>query len=228
MFGDILHGLCLLVLATYVCRNRAALLKENSILAPLVQVRYMLLLMGFFSTYNGLIYNDYAGMNLNLFGTCYKVNGTGNHNHLPQFDVYRQTCTYPFGIDPAWQGSLTFVNSLKMKLSVIIGYLHMSLGLILMALNHQYNSNTLGLFCKFVPQMLFLTCTFGYMDVLIITKWLQVWEPSSTAPSIINTMISMVLGLGRVEGVNLFYGQSTLQLTFIIVAIICVPWMWLP
>lgn len=32
----------------------------------------MVLLMGFFAFYNGIIYNDFAGISLNLFGSCYQ------------------------------------------------------------------------------------------------------------------------------------------------------------
>lgn len=155
----------------------------------------MLLMMGFFSIYCGFIYNDYAGMSLNLFGSCYKL--TSKH------------CTYQFGIDPAWGGSLAFVNSFKMKLSVIIAYLHMGLGITLMALNHRYNNNRLGIIAKFIPQILFLTCTFGYMNLLILVKWNTHWSPSDSPPSIINTMISMVLHFGAVqEGTQLYRFQG--------------------
>ena len=88
-----------------------------------------------------------------------------------------------------------------MKLSVIIAYLHMGLGLFLMALNHRNNGNRLGIIAKFLPQMLFLTCSFGYMDILIIVKWLKTYE---NPPSIINAMISMFLGFGKVEGEALY------------------------
>ena len=40
-------------------------------------------------------------------------------------------CVYPFGIDPAWYGAvkeISFINSLKMKISVILGVSHMLLG----------------------------------------------------------------------------------------------------
>jgi V-type H+-transporting ATPase subunit a len=50
-------------------------------------------------------------------------------------------CVYPIGIDPMWavaSNELAFINSLKMKLSVIIGVLHMSFGVILKALNSKY------------------------------------------------------------------------------------------
>lgn len=38
---------------------------------------------------------------------------------------------------------------------------------------------------------------FGYMDFLIIFKWLKPWQPyDSNAPSIITTMINMPLKMG--------------------------------
>ena len=80
------------------------------------------------------------------------------------------------GIDPGWQYSLDFTNSFKMKLSVIIAYLQMSLGLVLSALNYAHSKNFAGIIFKFIPQFLFLSCIFGYMDFLIVYKWLQPWK----------------------------------------------------
>ena len=34
-------------------------------------LRYMVLMMGFFAVYCGWVYNDFLGMNLNIFGSCY-------------------------------------------------------------------------------------------------------------------------------------------------------------
>lgn len=117
MFGDMLHGGCLLLLGLYLCRY-----KLTGDWKPLVDVRYMILLMGLFAFYNGIIYNDFGGVQLNLFGSCYSLD---DQLLLPPPGTtiyYHKECTYSFGIDPAWQGELAFVNSFKMKLSVIVAY----------------------------------------------------------------------------------------------------------
>jgi V-type H+-transporting ATPase subunit a len=63
-------------------------------------------------------------------------------------------CVYPVGIDPAWymgSNELAFLNSLKMKLSVILGVLQMSLGICMKAFNASYFKNKLDFFFEFVP-----------------------------------------------------------------------------
>jgi V-type H+-transporting ATPase subunit a len=134
MFGDILHGGCLLLLGIYLCNNNWRL-KGNADYQTLLELRYMILLMGFFSCYNGFIYNDFAGMTLNIFGSCYSIQGATLPPPGETMYYTKKDCTYPFGVDPAWQGSLAFVNSLKMKLSVIIAYLHMTCGIFINGLN---------------------------------------------------------------------------------------------
>ena len=50
-------------------------------------------------------------------------------------------CVYPFGLDPIWSistNSLNYVNSLKMKLSVILGVVHMLVGVFVKASNANY------------------------------------------------------------------------------------------
>lgn len=50
---------------------------------------------------------------------------------------------------------------------------------------------------EFVPQFLFMTCTFGYMCVLVILKWLtnyHGWE--NQAPSIVGIFINFT---GKIE-----------------------------
>ena len=117
MFGDIGHGLIMFLFAIALCAFEEKLrpLKELEIL---LTMRYCLLLMGFFATYMGLIYNDFMSMPLSLFGpSCYKEAGKINIKK-------DETCVYPFGFDPVWMNSandIPYYNSFKMKTSVIIG-----------------------------------------------------------------------------------------------------------
>jgi len=72
MFGDILHGALLFIFSTYLCYSSH---KEGSLLYEFSKMRYLLLLMGFFSLYCGFIYNDFTSIPLNLFGkSCYTNN----------------------------------------------------------------------------------------------------------------------------------------------------------
>lgn len=59
----------------------------------ILKYRYLLLFMGIFALYCGLIYNDFMSMPLNLFGSCY-------NDYLKQIP----SCTYKFGMDPVWAG----------------------------------------------------------------------------------------------------------------------------
>ena len=80
---------------------------------------------------------------------------------------------YPYGVDPHWyyaKNELLYLNSLKMKLSVILGVIQMVFGIILSAFNHAYFNDWISFFCEFVPQFLFMMSTFGYMIFIIIFK----------------------------------------------------------
>ena len=69
MFGDMAHGLVLFLVGAYMVFNNDQLMKTS--LSPVCKMRYMVLMMGFFAFYCGWIYNDFLGMNLNIFGSCY-------------------------------------------------------------------------------------------------------------------------------------------------------------
>ena len=102
--------------------------------------------------------------------------------------IKKDGCVYNFGVDPKWMGAtneLSFINSLKMKLSVIIGVLHMTSGIILKGCNAIYFKRYTEFIFSFIPQIIFMLGLFGYMDGLIIVKWLHNFSgKGSTAPDI--------------------------------------------
>ena len=62
-----------------------------------------------------------------------------------------------------------------MKISVIIAVIHMTLGIFVKASNNLHFSKWLDFICEFIPQLLFMVLLFGYMDFLIVFKWLENW-----------------------------------------------------
>ena len=195
MFGDIGHGLVLFGFGLVLIFSQVA--RTNPMLKMLYPHRYLLTMMGFFATYCGFIYNDYLSMSLNLFGSCYHVKGATPGDEIPHIPG----CVYPFGLDPVWSVTsnyLNFVNSLKMKISVIIAVVHMTFGVLIKASNSLHFGKLIDFFFEFVPQIAFMLLLFGYMDFLIIYKWtIDYSADTSIAPSIITTMINMPLKLGK-------------------------------
>ena len=61
MFGDVFHGALLLFMGLYLC---AISPKPGTVLNDAHKLRFMLLLMGLFSTYCGYIYNDFTSLPL--------------------------------------------------------------------------------------------------------------------------------------------------------------------
>ena len=85
-----------------------------------------------------------------------------------------------------------------MKLSVIIAVVHMSVGVAIKAFNSIFFKKYLDLFCEFFPQFILLVSLFGYMDFLIVFKWLKDWSGSlGNSPSIIGTMMNIGLNVGK-------------------------------
>lgn len=86
--------------------------------------RYIILLMGLFSMYTGLMYNDIFSRSLHIWQSGWTFPDTGSDGVQVGADNGHR---YPFGIDPGWHGannSLVFLNSYKMKMSVILGVIH--------------------------------------------------------------------------------------------------------
>lgn len=84
----------------------------------------------------------------------------------------------------------------------------MSFGVILKGLNSVHFNLGLDFFFEFIPQLVFMQVTFGYMCFCIIYKWLTPWETfdllEHPAPGIINILINMPLRLGATDGQPLY------------------------
>ncbi|XP_035391763.1 V-type proton ATPase 116 kDa subunit a2 isoform X3 [Electrophorus electricus] len=155
MFGDVGHGVAMTLFALWMVlteKNHKRRRSGNEMWRPFYEGRYIILMMGLFSCYTGLIYNDCFSKSLNIFGSGWNVkamfreqqwtNETLQTNALLALDPNVSgvfTGPYPLGIDPIWNlavNRLVFLNSYKMKMSVIIGVLHMSFGVVLSVFNH--------------------------------------------------------------------------------------------
>eukprot|EP00898_Chlorokybus_atmophyticus_P007673 jgi/Chlat1/7907/Chrsp68S07349 len=236
MFGDFGHGLLMLAAALWFIRNEKKLGSEplNEIIAMIYGGRYCILLMAIFSVYVGLIYNECFSIPMNFFGKsgfdCHVAwaTTTGCDPRLQNPDDPNSVVdVYPVGADPVWHGTRTelpFFNSLKMKMSIIMGVSQMILGIFMSLLNARYFKMGLNIWCEFVPQMLFLNALFGYLSLLIIIKW---WSGSTA--DLYHVMIYMFLSPGLVEDENrLFPGQAGVQVLLVLIAVVCVPWMLIP
>ncbi len=121
MFGDVAHGLVLFCVGLAVARSD---LGSKPATKPIFDLRYLFLMMGFFSVYCGLIYNDFMGVKMYNADSCYV--------HKRDQFVRKKDCTYPLGFDHVWgmsKNEISFANSFKMKFSIIFGFVHMMIGI---------------------------------------------------------------------------------------------------
>lgn len=230
MFGDLGHGFLLFLSATYLCLYKDKINNdESSILKPLLRVRYILVFMGFFSFYGGMMYNDFMAIPTSFFSSCYTT------DPMTKVTTKIPGCVYPIGLDSKWYAAtneLAFTNSFKMKWSVVIGVLQMTMGIILKGMNNLYFNNKIGFYFEFIPQLIFMTSIFGYMIVLIYIKWATNWIGREyMAPSIITTLMGIALKNGSVENKPL-WGPILIEEAFnrylLYVAILCVPIILFP
>jgi len=206
--------------------------------------RYTILLMGLFSIYCGFLYNECFSIPMAIFPTNWEyIGNTTTANASFAVPIHNATYAYPFGIDWMWAGTaneLDFEDSLKMKMSVIIGVIQMALGICLSLVNALHFGNYLDVVCEFIPEIVFLVCTFGYMDFLIIYKWfINWWNVSYPAPLLMNTMIGMFLTPWETPTGNwttqiftqVFENakfQRDLQIVLLLLAFISVPILLIP
>jgi V-type H+-transporting ATPase subunit a len=146
MFGDLGHGFIAFLAGAYMILNEKKMAKAGldeitstfflcvPLALPLTDAladpgpnfvshsgRYIIVLMGFFSMFTGLIYNDIFSKSMTIWQSGWEW------PHQAGAVEAVQTGVYPFGLDPAWHGTdnaLVFTNSYKMKMSIILGVIH--------------------------------------------------------------------------------------------------------
>lgn len=114
-----------------------------------------------------------------------------------------------------------------MKFSVIIGVAQMALGVCMKCANAAYHGRNLEVIFEFIPQIILLMCLFGFMDLLIIIKWLTDYSVmvGASPPSIISLMVAMFLDFGETTDTLLFSAQVGIMNFLLIVALLCIPTM---
>uniref|UniRef100_A0A8C8MBX6 V-type proton ATPase subunit a n=1 Tax=Oncorhynchus tshawytscha TaxID=74940 RepID=A0A8C8MBX6_ONCTS len=240
MFGDLGHGMVMACFALWMVlteKSHKRKRSDNEIWTMFFEGRYIILMMGLFSVYTGLIYNDCFSKSLNIFGSGWSVRAMFTDQQWTNETLQTNTLLildpnvsgvfvgpYPFGIDPIWNmavNRLSFLNSYKMKMSVIIGVMHMSFGVVLSVFNHLHFKQRFNIYLLFLPEFLFLMCLFGYLVFMIIYKWLAFGaRDSRLAPSILIHFINMFLMQGG-DNTPLYPGQVGVFL--VVVALLSVP-----
>lgn len=246
MFGDCGHGAIMLAFGAYlvICERQLQAKKiDSEVFNIFFAGRYIILLMGMFSIYTGIIYNDLFSKSFNLFGSSWTTNyKESTIMEFPELTLDPKTDydqkPYFMGLDPVWQlaeNKIIFLNSYKMKLSIIFGVLHMIFGVCLSVANHVHFGRYSNIFLEFLPQLIFLVFLFLWMVIMMFMKWIMYGAlnekryGTSCAPSVLIMFINMMLfkSADTPEGCDefIFEGQKQLQMAFVFVALVCIPVM---
>uniref|UniRef100_A0A8C1N086 V-type proton ATPase subunit a n=1 Tax=Cyprinus carpio TaxID=7962 RepID=A0A8C1N086_CYPCA len=218
MFGDVGHVVNLSVF---------------SIWRMLFGGRYLILLMGLFSIYTGAVYNECFSKGLSPLSSGWHLKPMMQHYNWSdetlrsnQYLTLDPNVTgvfqgpYLFGIDPIWSlanNHLTFLNSYKMKMSVIIGVIHMTFGVCLSFFNYI-------MFLVLIPELVFMLCLFGYLVFMVVFKWIAFGpQDSDRAPSILIHFIDMFVFAENPDNPPLYPGQMRVQRVLVCLALLAVP-----
>lgn len=243
MFGDVGHGLLMFLFALWMVlfENSPSLQQgSNEIWQMFFKGRYLILLMGAFSIYTGFIYNECFSKATVIFPSAWSVATMANHSSWSSaYLATHQSLTldpnvtgvfrgpYPFGIDPIWSlatNHLNFLNSFKMKMSVVLGIVHMGFGVLLGVFNHVHFRQWHRLVLELLPEVIFLLALFGYLVFLIFYKWVKFSAvDSQVAPSILIHFIDMFLFTSNADNLPLYRGQVPVQMVLVVLALLSVP-----
>eukprot|EP01006_Ploeotia_vitrea_P042675 TRINITY_DN66651_c1_g2_i1.p1 TRINITY_DN66651_c1_g2~~TRINITY_DN66651_c1_g2_i1.p1 ORF type:complete len:851 (+),score=144.57 TRINITY_DN66651_c1_g2_i1:143-2695(+) len=265
MFGDVGHAFIMTIFAALLCKFEKKLqaTKLNEIVQMVFSGRYLLLFMGMFAFWTGFLYNDMFGIMIGPFAPSGTERQPSNYWYFPESiadanekcdDGYVAHITgreeiacplkegasvYSFGIDPSWAETstkLAFMNSLKMKMAVILGVGQMFVGECLQLLNHIRCNDKKSIWFRWLPEVVFLMFTFGYMDVMIVIKWLTNWGVEMAnghgPPLLLGSMTDFFLAMGAVQDDAYLFGgtsmQTGIQSFLLLCAVLSVPLLLLP
>lgn len=227
MFGDFGHGILMTcaALAMVFFEQQMSKSKLNELVAMAFYGRYIMLMMGVFSIYTGLIYNDCFSKSLTLFPSAWEWPSDFKEGQTVE-GTLKGSYRYPFGLDWSWHGTdneLLFTNSFKMKLSILMGWAHMTYSLCLSYINARHFKSPIDIWGNFLPGMVFFQSIFGYLVFTIIYKWCVDWQAINVSPpGLLNMLIYMFLQPGTVDE-QLYPGQGPIQVILLLIAVVCVP-----
>ncbi|KAF1977604.1 vacuolar ATP synthase-like protein 98 kDa subunit [Bimuria novae-zelandiae CBS 107.79] len=227
MFGDAGHGIILLsvALAMIYYERKLQRSKLDDLFSMIFYGRYIVLMMGIFSIYTGILYCDAFSLELPWFKSMWEWESDGKK--LGPRATRVEGHTYPFGLDWRWHDTdndLLFSNSYKMKLSILLGWCHMTFSLMWSLVNARYFKTPIDIWGNFVPGMIFFQSIFGYLSFTIVYKWSINWAARGIdPPSLLNMLIYMFLKPGDLGQDPLYPGQVTVQKLLVVLALIQVP-----
>ena len=227
MFGDIGHAIFYLLITAvlfYIDHKQKKSHQPLSEMGGMIKkFKWLLLFLSVCAFYCGLLYNECFGVPIDFFGTKYPTYITEGTTEVYQRDP--PNATYPFGIDPVWvfkTNELIFLNSFKMKLSIIVGMLQMIFGLILGFINYIRQKKYAELLVTWLPNFLYFVPFFGYLVCLIIMKWCMQFPDGDSSPNLIQVLIGMILPNDDPKLV--FYkGQQSIQKIITVLFIASIP-----
>lgn len=228
MFGDFGHACIMLAAALAMIYWEKPLKKVTFELFAMVYYgRYIALVMAVFSVFTGLIYNDVFSKSMTLFPSQWEWDPPENYVEGTQISAkLKGDYRYPFGLDWMWHGTdndLLFSNSFKMKMSIILGWAHMTYSLCFAYINAKHFKKPVDIYGNFIPGMIFFQSIFGYLVMCIIYKWTVNWPAiGKQPPGLLNMLIYMFLQPGTLDE-QLYPGQAGVQVFLLLLALVQVP-----
>ncbi|CAG9559803.1 unnamed protein product [Danaus chrysippus] len=230
MFGDFGHSLIMAVFGLWMVVKEASLAAKksnNEIWNIFFAGRYIILLMGCFSMYTGLVYNDIFSKSMNIFGSAW----------FNPYDNETLERNEAFTLDPkasyTAENKIIFLNSYKMKLSIIFGVIHMMFGVCMSVVNYNFFKHRYSIFLEFLPQIIFLFLLFAYMVFMMFYKWVAYSTLATglcavSVDSVHQHDVVLEYGTrGRLQGVHVRGPGGRYKRAFVLVALCCIPVMLL-